>query len=121
VLKLEFGAIVRVWIADPQGVNEKRRPMVVLTSNEDILAGSALFLVAITGRENLPKTLSADHIPLPWYPQGHSKTGLDKDCAVHCRWTERDIPQEKVDEIIGRAPGKKLEMIVDRINALRNG
>jgi len=95
--------------------------MVVLSSNADILAGSALFLVAITGRENLPKTLSADFIPLPWQSQGHTKTGLDKDCAAYCRWTRRDIPQDKVDEIIGRVPAKKLEMIIDRINAIRNG
>ncbi len=95
MLKLGLGAIVRVWIKDPQGVNEKRRPMVVLTSDEDIQAGSALFLVAITGRENLPRTLLDDHIPLPWFPQGDPKTGLDKDWVqtvwlrawhVHAAW-----------------------------------
>jgi hypothetical protein len=94
--------------------------MVVLTSTKDILAGSALFLVAVTGRENLPRTLTADHVLLPWQAQGHTRTGLDKECAAHCRWTESGIPQEKVERIIGRAPGPKLEIIVARINELKN-
>ncbi len=120
MLKLEFGAIVRVRVTDPRGENEKPRPMVVLTSNADILAGSALFLVAITGRENLPGTLSADYIALPWQAQGRTQTGLDKACAACCTWTVAGIPQAAVVKILGRAPGQRLERIVNRINELKN-
>jgi len=94
--------------------------MVVLTSNADILAGSALFLVAITGRENLPKPLPADCIALPWQAQGRTQTGLNKDCAAYCKWTVAGIPQAAVVRILGRAPGERLERIVNRINELKN-
>jgi len=116
VATLQFGSVVWVTTRDPNGVNPKKRPAVVLSPTEEIHRGSDLRLVAITG--TLPDTLTEDYISLPWQAQGRCATGLKKRSAVYCAWLLLDIPQGEVSQPTGRVPGALLDQIVDRIRAL---
>jgi hypothetical protein len=68
---LVTGRIVWSELADANGIR-KLRPAVVVTPTDRITAGGALEVVAITSRLSHP--LPADHVLLPWHPQGHPRT-----------------------------------------------
>src|SRR5208337_577062 len=113
---LEFGSIIWIEIADPKGVNLKKRPVIVLTRNDEIHHHSDLVVVAITG--TLPDPLTDEHVLLPWHRNGRVKTGLRKRCAAVCSWLEV-VPQSAVVQITGITPAAELSEIVDRVNELR--
>ena len=78
------GEILWARCVDPRGVNEKRRPFVVLTLSEEIARGEPIVAAAIT--TTLPNPLTDEYVELPWHPAGSVRTGLRKRCAVCCRW-----------------------------------
>ena len=108
---LQFGDIVPVRMVDPNGVNEKFRRAVVLTSNEDLQGDGPIIIAAISG--TLPDELTADHILLPWHNTGHPRTGLTKRAAVICSWVAR-VDRGAVERISGRVPGAQLKEIAAR-------
>jgi mRNA-degrading endonuclease toxin of MazEF toxin-antitoxin module len=82
-LPLRLGTIIWAEIADPNGV-KKPRPAVVVTPTDAIMPGGSLDLVAITSF--IPDPLPDDHVLLPWHPQGHPRTGLNRKSAAVCNW-----------------------------------
>jgi hypothetical protein len=112
---LEFGSVTWVEIPDPNGVNLKKRPVIVLTRNDEIRRHSDLHVVAITG--TLPDPLTDKYVLLPWHPTGRVRTGLRKKCAAVCSWLEV-VPQSAVVQIAGIIPAVQLTQIVDKVNEL---
>jgi mRNA-degrading endonuclease toxin of MazEF toxin-antitoxin module len=115
VQSLQFGDIVLVRMVDPNGVNEKVRRAVVLTSNEELQRDGPIIIAAISG--TLPEELTADHILLPWHRDGHPRTGLTKRVAVICSWLAR-VDREAIERISGRVPGAQLKEIAIRTREL---
>ena len=111
-MSIKQGDIVRALKADPNGVNPKVRPFVILTRNEDIANGEPITAAAITG--TLPNPLTAEYVELPWHANGQVKTGLRKRCAACCDWLDEIRPDE-ITERIGYLPGAKLKEIMLRI------
>ncbi len=106
---LGYGRIVVVAdMLDPNGVNPKDRPAVVVTPSDELDAGGPVIVAAISTLR--PGPVPEDHVPLPWHRQGHPRTGLKTNCAVVCRWLEK-IDPSRIARVIGFVPGRKLEEI----------
>jgi hypothetical protein len=89
---MQSGEIVWVRMVDPNGVNEKVRPVVVLTTSEEISAGFPIVGASVT--TTLPDPLTDDYVELPWHPQGRVRTSLRRRCAVLCTWLVQIDPAQ---------------------------
>jgi mRNA-degrading endonuclease toxin of MazEF toxin-antitoxin module len=114
----QFGQIVIVkYMLDPNGVNPKDRPAVIITRDEEIVPGQTIAVVAIA--RLLPgRPVPLDHVQLPWHRQGHPRTGLNSNCAAVYTWIE-EIQESRILHVIGRAPDRKLEAIALGIASLK--
>jgi mRNA-degrading endonuclease toxin of MazEF toxin-antitoxin module len=113
---IQFGSIIWVRLADPNGVNVKPRPAVVLTPDDLISTGAPIVVAAVT--TSLPNALTNEYVELPWHPAGAVKTGLRQRCAVHCGWLAEVDPKD-VERISGFAPGPKLQEIARKTAAFK--
>ena len=114
-MPIQLGDILWVQMVDPNGVNEKVRPAVVVTASNLIASGAPIIAAAIT--TTLPDPLTEDLVELPWHPQGTVKTKLRKRSAVSCRWLVQIDPAD-VQERPGHVPGDKLKEILQKIKNL---
>src|SRR5262245_34189656 len=110
---LQLGRIVWAELADANGIR-KVRPAVIVTPTERISSATLLEVVAITSRLDWP--LPADHVLLPWYPQGHPRTGLNRKCAAVCGWLGR-IGLGDIRDVAGVVPGPIMLDILSRLAA----
>jgi mRNA-degrading endonuclease toxin of MazEF toxin-antitoxin module len=110
---VQCGQIVWAEMADANGIR-KLRPAVVVSTTERINLTGAVEVVAVTSR--LDRPLPADHVLLPWHPQGHPRTGLNRKSAAVCGWIGRILPID-VQDVAGLVPGPVLAEILSRIAA----
>src|SRR3954470_16729515 len=97
--------VIVVGLLDPQGRNPKDRACVVVSPSDQIEAGGALDVVAITTK--LPDPLPPDHVPLPWQLPRHPRTGLGKRGAAVCTW-QAEVDPSRVARSIGSVPGRQM-------------
>jgi mRNA-degrading endonuclease toxin of MazEF toxin-antitoxin module len=115
---LRYGQIVIVSaMPDPNGVNLKDRPSVVVTPTDEIGPEGAVVVVAISTLP--PGPVPVDHVELPWDPRGHLRTGLRTRCAAVVPWIQK-VPAERIVRSIGAVPGKQLELIAAKLADLRD-
>jgi mRNA-degrading endonuclease toxin of MazEF toxin-antitoxin module len=112
---IKQGDILWATCTDPQGANEKRRPVVVLTRTEEIVSNAPIVGAAIT--TSFPRPATHEYVELPWNPTGSVRTGLKRPCAVWCRWIV-ELDQDSIDEICGHVSGAKLREIVEKVNEI---
>jgi mRNA-degrading endonuclease toxin of MazEF toxin-antitoxin module len=113
--RLVRGLIVWADIPDPAGRNPKKRPVVLLTSEDEVPTGDPLVAVGITG--TLPNPLPPDYVLLPWHRSGHPYTGLKKKSAAWCRWVAT-VPLTADLEVMGRVPDRAFEAIAAQVRAI---
>ena len=94
------GSVVWAMIADRNG-HKKCRPAVILTPTNEIVAGTTLVGVAVTGTPTIPKP--PRHVELPSHPNRHPETGLYKKCWAVCEWVVTFVIEE-IDEVVGQVP-----------------
>ena len=111
---LQLGRIIWADIADANGVR-KRRPVVIVTPSDRITAVAPLEVIAVTSR--VPEPLPHDHVLLPWYAQGHPRTGLNRKCAAVCTWVAR-INHDDIRDVAGVVPGALMLEILSKVTAL---
>jgi mRNA-degrading endonuclease toxin of MazEF toxin-antitoxin module len=105
------GEIVLVRdLLDPNGVNPKTRPCVVVTRAEDLEAGAPIVVVAITTL--LPGPQPPDTVLMPYHPQGRGRTGLRTRCAAVPSWIEVVDP-DRIDRTIGHGPPAQFAAIAE--------
>jgi hypothetical protein len=102
----QFGDIVMLVILDPNGVNPKLRPALII-STDDEMASNAVIRVASVSSSNIPDPLSPMYFELPWKRGKHPKTGLDRRSVVKCDWLA-EVTGEQVISKIGTAPASVL-------------
>jgi hypothetical protein len=112
--KLVRGLIVWATTPDPAGRNPKKRPVVLLTSQDEVPPGDPLIGVGVTG--TLPAPLPADFVLLPWHRSHHPYTGLNKKCAAWCSWRVT-IPLDDELEVMGRVPDGVFAEICEKVKA----
>jgi hypothetical protein len=107
---VQVGRIVWAEIADPNGIR-KQRPAVIVSAADD---ADTLTVVAVTSR--VPEILPDDHVLLPWHPQGHPRTRLNRKSAAVCSWLSA-IAASDILDVAGMVPGPELLEIVTKVNA----
>jgi mRNA-degrading endonuclease toxin of MazEF toxin-antitoxin module len=108
---LREGQIIIVrGLLDPNGVNPKDRPCVVVTRDEDLDAGAPVVVVAISTL--LPGALPPDTVLMPYDPQGKARTGLKTRCAAVPGWIEVVAPS-RIGPTIGHTPPKQRGAIAE--------
>src|SRR5690242_5073743 len=112
-MKLSFGQIIWVEVADANGIR-KVRPAVIVTPTDRITDDALVDIVAITS--TLPDPIPADHVLLPWHAQGHPRTGLKRRCGAVCSWRAGILPDE-VQNVAGSVPGPLMVEILKKIAA----
>lgn len=110
---VQLGQIVWAELADANGIR-KMRPADIVTPSQRITGTDPLDVVAITSRLSLP--LPADHVLLPWHPNGHARTGLNRKCAAVCTWVAQINPND-IQAIAGIVPSSTLLDILSKIAA----
>ena len=97
-------------LLDPNGVNPKDRPCVVVTRDEDLDAGAPIVVVAITTL--LPGAQPPDTVLMPYHPQGKARTGLKTRCVAVPGWIEAVDPA-RLGPTIGHSPPRPLGQIAE--------
>ena len=107
---LQIGRIVWAEIADRNGIR-KQRPAIIVSPSDD---ADTLTVVAVTSR--VPDVLPDDHVLLPWHPQGHPRTGLNRKSAAVCSWLNQ-VTASDIRDVAGIVPGPELLAILTKISA----
>jgi mRNA-degrading endonuclease toxin of MazEF toxin-antitoxin module len=111
-----YGQIVVVpGMLDPNGVNPKDRPAVIVTPTDEITETDSVEVVAITTL--LPGPLPADSVRLPWHRSGHPRTGLKTNCAAMCSWIAEADPSQI--RALGVVPAAQMLEIARKLAELR--
>ncbi len=117
-MPLHYGQIVIVsQMTDPNGVNPKDRPSVVVTPTSEIDPDGSIIVVAISTL--LPGPAPDDCVELPWDRRRHPRTGLRARCAAVIPWIQ-EVPTERIIGAIGIVPSKQLEAIATKLADLRD-
>ncbi len=112
--KLHQGRIVRAKVCDPTGGNPKVRPLVVVSADSEMAAGSPLVAVAITSSFGDP--LRENEVSLSWHRDGLSRTKLRKPCVAKCSWLCK-IDIVDIVDFQGVVPPDQLELIIERLSS----
>lgn len=90
------GRIVWATLPDQRGVNAKRRPTVLLMSEENVPPGEGLPAVVVS--TTFPSPLPQDHVLLPYSNDRRrpALTRLTSKSAAVCSWVE-EIPRDQID------------------------
>jgi mRNA-degrading endonuclease toxin of MazEF toxin-antitoxin module len=111
-----YGDIVIMdGLPDPNGVNPKSRPCVVVTRDEAIAAGDPIQVVAISTM--LPGPIPLDAVAMQYHPRGHPKTGLKTRCAAFARWLVEVNPGQ-IARKIGHVPPRDLLALAEMLDRL---
>ena len=103
----KFGDIVQVVIPDPNAVNPKSRPSVVLQ-----ITPAGIAIVAAITSSSIPDPLPPGHFDLPWQHGKHPRTGLDRRSVIKCFW-QAAVPIGQIDRKVGFVPPKILHEIAE--------
>jgi precorrin isomerase len=110
------GSIVWATVADKNGVR-KRRPVVVLTSTDEIVLDGPFVAAAIT--TTFPHPTPKNMVDLPWTHFGHPATGLRKRSAAVANWLVQ-LQASDVEEIKGYMPTARLIQLLELVRALQS-
>ena len=110
------GDVIQATVTDPNGVNIKRRPLVIVSRTIDIVHEQPFYAVAITS--TFAEPLDPLMVALPW-SNVRCLTGLTRPCVAHCGWV-KELFVENVERTIGHVPTSVLKDILQRL-ATTNG
>jgi hypothetical protein len=108
---IRYGRIIYAWIRDRNGFG-KLRPGIIITSDEEITADGPLAVAAVTTAFGDPPP--ASHNPVPWHPEGHPVTRLNRRSAAVVDWLSAIEP----DDIVGfggDAPARVMRLIQEKL------
>jgi hypothetical protein len=115
---LHYGQIVIVSeMTDPNGVNPKDRPSVVVTPRDEIDPEGSVIVVAVSTL--LPGPVPDDCVELPWDPRRHPRTGLRTRCAAIIPWIQ-EVPIDRISRSIGIVPLVQLRAIAAKLVELKD-
>jgi mRNA-degrading endonuclease toxin of MazEF toxin-antitoxin module len=111
-----YGDIVIVsQLLDPNGVNPKDRPCVIMDDPKSPPPSGMHLVVAIS--TVVPDPIPPDHNLLPYYHPRHPVTGLNKRNAAVCPWVEV-ITTARIIRRIGTVPDARLLLITAELERL---
>ncbi|QEL13950.1 type II toxin-antitoxin system PemK/MazF family toxin [Limnoglobus roseus] len=111
---LQQGRIVWVTTRDPNGVNEKKRPAVILTPTGEIQTDRTVLLAAISSANVASEEAI---VRLTWNREGTTSTCLRRACHVVCSWLVY-APVAAVESTSGVVNPRELVAILAKVYAL---
>lgn len=117
---LQQGRIVWVESLDPQGRNPKRRPAVILTPNAEIRPDGEVVVAVLSSQiDQSPPEVS---VPVPWQPNGHPRTKLNRRNVVVCSWLIT-LPVAAVQpaDVGGVVPFAEMARVLEIVRSLQAG
>ena len=116
---LHQGRIVWVELLDPQGRNPKRRPAVVLTPTAEIRNDGEVVVAALSSQiDQSPPDVS---VPVPWQPNGHPKTKLNRQNVVVCTWlVTLPVASIQLTDVGGVVPFAQMARVLEIVRSLQN-
>ena len=117
---VQQGRIVWVELLDPQGRNPKRRPAVVITPTAEIRSDGEVVVAALSSQtDQSPPEVS---VPVPWQPNGHPRTKLNRRNVVVCSWlVTLPVASIQPDDIGGIVPFAEMARVLEIIRSLPSG
>ena len=112
---LRRGRIIWAILRDHNGF-AKNRPAIIITRTEDIDLHAALEVMAIT--TSFPSPALANHIELPWHPQGKTRTRLRRRSAAVVNWLD-EVNTDEILELQGDVPPALMLQILERLDQLQ--
>jgi hypothetical protein len=110
------GRIVWANVADARG-NIKRRPVVIITSDDDIDGAEEIVGVACSHTSVHVEPRPEDYIEVPHDPAGVCRSKLRKPTVAICRWTvsltKSALAALEKEDYGGVVPATALEPIID--------
>lgn len=110
------GRIVWIAVADARG-HVKRRPVIIITSDDDIDAAEELVGVVCSHTSVHVQPRPKDYFEVPYDPAGVCRSKLRKPTVAICRWTvsltKSALALLEKDDYGGIVPATVLEPIVD--------
>ena len=116
---LHFGDIVIIRIADPNGVNPKLRPALIVSPDAKLVTQSLVRVAAISSSQ-IPDPLPPAYFELPWHRSRHPKTGLDRRSVVKGDWLA-EVDQTDVIAKIGSVSAAVALKIVEYLGGQGSG
>jgi mRNA-degrading endonuclease toxin of MazEF toxin-antitoxin module len=110
----DYGQIVLAPVPDGHG-QIKIRPVVILTSTEEIRRGEPMLVACVT--THIERPVPPHHIPLPWHRARHPRTGLDKPNVVKCDWLA-SIEEADIIRDMGTVPGRQMLLIAEALRRM---
>lgn len=95
---------------NPSRGDAKERPVLIISSDDDIQPGKAIVGLAISGTFREP--LRSEEFELPWSRDGRAKTGLKKPSVVVCDWPVT-LPHSEIIEVCGELSLPKLLRVIE--------
>jgi hypothetical protein len=112
-LKYPRGTIILVsQVADPNGVNPKDRPVVLVRDFDD--QDPVAYGLAVTGTFTHPAPPTS--VVLPYHRQGRCATGLTKQCIADCTWVVVAAAQDVIKRL-GVTPPIQLLTVLKEVQA----
>lgn len=112
---LHQGRIVWALMHDSQGANEKRRPGVIVSDNQEIGADRSFFVVAISS--SIVEPLSEWEVLLPWNVSGTTRTKLRRKAVAVCNWLV-ELSPDNVEDYGGVVPPQVMSRIFELVSRL---
>lgn len=112
---LHQGRIVWAVMRDRRGENEKRRPGVIVSEDQEAEGARSFFVVAIS--TSIREPMSEWEVPLPWNTNGTTRTKLRKRAVAVCNWLVELSPDD-VEDFGGVVPPKPLNRILEIVSKL---
>lgn len=113
---LTQGRIVWAVVPDPQGRNEKERPLVILSEKPAELAeNDDVLVVAVTTQTG--QAPAAHSVSLPWSQQSNCITKLREPSAAVCTWLCK-IKRASIVKVGGLVPPAHVKKILDTVAEL---
>jgi hypothetical protein len=94
------GRIVWTPVADRNGHNRYARPVVILTSDDEIARADELFGVVASNTAVMTNPRPACCIELPYHPLGNVATRLRKPTVAVCTWIV-NVRKDDIDDVGG--------------------
>src|SRR5688572_13377727 len=115
---LKQGHIVRAFVADQAGRDEKRRPVVIIGPYERSQDGEEQYLcVAITSTFDRRRFDDKSMVLLPWSHDKRARSGLDRECVAKCDWLIV-IRHSQIESTLGYVGDERLIAILERLSLL---
>ena len=119
MIALRYGCLAWAALPDPNGVNPKTRPVIVLSPDEEMVRTGIARVVAISSQVAIGDANRVVELPWTNQPGGNRKTRLRRKSFAVCDWV-MVVPIAQMTATAGFVPALQLVEIQQKVIALQS-